>query len=215
MFQGSSSPKGPLEGWEVSGRTQGPCLSPHSLPGDSLNRAPQEGLACPAPPRSWATSFQFPRRASRAQGATEGVSLAQTPWTGVQATCRSGCCGRSTSTGCPLWARPSRSWGARSCVPCRRSSSASARPWVARCCMLTWTSGNQVGHGVGTSSPPGLQARDPDRDSQARMPAGALLSLGSAPNPAPSALPPQSLTPPGPDEPTDLGQSTQEVRGRS
>lgn len=88
------------------------------------------------PPWGWC-----PQAASRA----EGVSLAQTLWTGALATCRSGSCGQSTSTGCPPWARPSRSWGVKSCVPCRRSSSASARPWAGTCCTPTWTSGNQVG----------------------------------------------------------------------
>lgn len=47
-----------------------------------------------------------------------------------------------------------------------------------------WKSG---GTWCGQRQPLGLQARDPDGDSPARMPAGRLLLLGSALNPAPSA----------------------------
>lgn len=80
------------------------------------------------------------------QSPAKMLSLAQTLGTGALETCRSGFCGRSTSTGCLQQAKPSRSWAARSCVPCRRSSFASVRPWVGTCCMPTWTSGSQVRH---------------------------------------------------------------------
>lgn len=100
----------------------------------SIPRAPHQGVPSPQPLELRSVSCQ-------------------TLWTGALATCRSGSCGQSTSTGCRPWARPSRSWGARNCVPCRRSSSASAHPWEGTCCTPTWTSGNQVGRGVDESSP--------------------------------------------------------------
>ncbi|NWT95907.1 SPDEF factor, partial [Urocynchramus pylzowi] len=56
-------------------------------------------------------------------------------------TCRSGSCGRSTSTGCRRSGSPSRSCRERTCVPCPRSSSASARPPAATSCTPTSTSG--------------------------------------------------------------------------
>lgn len=143
---------------------QGPAPPSHpSLPGEPLPRAPQEGRpvptrACrvlghesPAPTACCGDAAGCLPGETLAQPGAEGVSLAQTPWTGVPATCRSGSCGRSTSTGCPLWARPSRSWAARSCAPCQRSSFASAPPWAGTCCTPTWTSGNQVGPRVGGS----------------------------------------------------------------
>lgn len=74
------------------------------------------------------------------------MSLSQILGTGALVTCRSGFYGQNTSTGCLQQARPSRSWAARSCVPCPRSSSASVHPWVEMCCMPTWTSGSQVRH---------------------------------------------------------------------
>ncbi|NXF81108.1 SPDEF factor, partial [Sclerurus mexicanus] len=54
----------------------------------------------------------------------------------------SGSCGRSTSTGCRRSGSPSRSCQGRTCVPCPRSSSASARLPAATSCMPTSTSGS-------------------------------------------------------------------------
>lgn len=61
--------------------------------------------------------------------------------------CRSGSCGRSTSTGCRRSGNPSRSCRGRTCVPCPRSSSASARPPAGTSCTPTSTSGSLVGAG--------------------------------------------------------------------
>lgn len=69
----------------------------------------------------------------------------QTRRTGAPGMCRSGSCGRSTSTGCRRSGSPSRSCRERTCVPCPRSSSASARPPAATSCTPTSTSGSLVG----------------------------------------------------------------------
>lgn len=61
--------------------------------------------------------------------------------------CRSGSYGRSTSTGCRRSGSPSRSCRERTCVPCPRSSSASARLPAGTSCMPTSTSGSLVGAG--------------------------------------------------------------------
>lgn len=141
----------------------------------------------------------------QADSGAERVSLAQTLWTGALATCRSGCCGRSTSTGCPPWARPSRSWGARSCVPCPRSSSASARPWAGTCCTPIWTSGNQVGGAPPTPPPgskPGTTGEKLGQDACLWVTgeAAPCANLGSVLNPGPSdrCLPGPWVSPPAP-----------------
>lgn len=69
----------------------------------------------------------------------------QTQRTGAPGMCRSGSCGRSTSTGCRKSGSPSRSCRERTCVPCPRSSSASAHPPAATSCTPTSTSGSLVG----------------------------------------------------------------------
>ncbi|NWR80045.1 SPDEF factor, partial [Centropus unirufus] len=69
------------------------------------------------------------------------------------ATCRSGSCGQNTSTGCRRSGSPSRSCRGRTCVPCPRSSSASARLPAGTSCMPTSTSGSLRGVSLTPSHP--------------------------------------------------------------
>lgn len=157
-------------------------------------------------PRGAPSGQRGPRgQCLQADSGAERVSFAQTLWTGALAMCRSGCCGRNTSTGCLPWARPSRSWGARSCVPCPRSSSASAHPLAGTCCTPIWTSGNQVGGALPTPPPgskPGTSGEKLGQDACPRVTgkAAPCSNLGSVLNPGPSdrCLPGPWVSPPAP-----------------
>lgn len=122
-----------------------------------LDEASQSGGGCEGTVLSRGTrarqEWAAPSLVGRAAAGQEGLSLAtltlrlQTPRTGALATCRSGSCGQSTSTGCHRLESPSRSCQGRTCVPCPRSSSASARLPVVTSCTPTSTSGSLVGAG--------------------------------------------------------------------
>ncbi|NXD64790.1 SPDEF factor, partial [Eolophus roseicapillus] len=78
------------------------------------------------------------------------------------AMCRSGSYGQSTSTGYRRSGSPSRSCRERTCVPCPRSSSASALPPVVTSCMPTSTSGSLVARFPSSSSHPSLSTAGGD-----------------------------------------------------
>lgn len=68
----------------------------------------------------------------------------QTRWSGIVGTFRSGCCGRSISTGFHRWERPSKIWMGKIYVPWARKTSDSVLHSAVKHYTHIWIYGNQV-----------------------------------------------------------------------
>lgn len=68
----------------------------------------------------------------------------QTRWSGIVGTFRSGCYGRSISTGFRRWERPSKIWMGKIYVPWARKTSDSVRHSAVKRYTHIWIYGNQV-----------------------------------------------------------------------